>query len=124
MHARPALLLAAAAAAAGLLACQDITAADTASTIVTLTPKSASAACVVAEPEPAAVRVDRGISFVNRSTVHLTLVLVEDNVPLVSMAPGDTSRPVKFSKAGVHEYYSQGCGSHTSERHTISVTIN
>ena len=104
--------------------CADVTAADYARVNVVLTPKVGSAACVIAEPEPAAVKVKQGISFVNKSSMHLTIVLVEDNVPLVSVAPGDTSGAVKFHDPGVHQYYSQGCGSGNSELHTLSVTIN
>ena len=104
--------------------CQDITAADRAAVYVTLTPKAASAACVFADPEPAAVRVKQGVSFVNRSSVQVTLVLRKDDVPLVAVAPNDTSNAVKFSDPGVYYYYSQGCGSTTTELHTLSVTIN
>lgn len=104
--------------------CEDITAADTASVYVTLTPKAGSAACVTADPEPAAVRANRGISFVNRSSVYVTLVMKQDNVPLVAVAPNDTSSAVKFSEPGIYQYYSQGCGSGTTELHTLSVTIN
>jgi hypothetical protein len=104
--------------------CREITAADHASVFVTLTPKTGSAACVIADPEPAAVRRHQGISFVNRSSVQLTLVLRDDHVPLVSVAPNDRSRPVKFSQPGMYHYYSQGCGSSVSELHTLSVTIN
>jgi plastocyanin len=107
-----------------IVACEDITAADGARVNVILTPKVGSAACVIANPEPAAVKVDQGISFVNNSTVHLTIVLVENNLPLVSVAPGDTSGAVKFNDPGIHQYYSQGCGSGTSELHTLSVTVN
>lgn len=104
--------------------CRDITAADSASVFVILTPKVGSAACLYADPEPAAVRVNRGISFVNRSSVRVTLVLREDHLPLVSVAPNDTSNAVKFSDPGVYQYYSQGCGSSSAELHTLSVTIN
>ena len=121
MNARIAVLTLAAVAAA---ACQDITAARRAGVYVTLTPKIGSAACVYADPEPAAVRVQQGISFVNKSTVQVTLVLRQDNVPLVAVAPNDTSNAVKFADAGVYYYYSQGCGSTNSETHTLSVTIN
>lgn len=104
--------------------CEDITAADGVRVNVILTPKVGSAACVVANPEPAAVKVDEGISFVNKSTVHLTIVLLENNLPLVSVAPGDTSGAVKFRDPGIHQYYSQGCGSGTTDLHTLSVTVN
>ena len=104
--------------------CQDITAADGAGVFVTLTPKSASAACVIAEPEPASVREDQGLSFVNHSTVQITIVLIDDNLPLVSVAPGDTSGAVKFRDAGLRQYYSQGCGSGLGELHMLAVTIN
>ena len=108
----------------GALSCSDITAAEYAPVRVILTPKPGSAACVIADPEPAAVKMKQGISFVNESTVHLTIVLVEDDLPLVSVAPGDTSGAVKFNSAGVRQYYSLGCGSALQERHTLSVTIN
>jgi len=104
--------------------CRDITAADHASVYVTLTPKAGSAACLHADPEPAAVKRHQGISFVNRSSVQVTLVLREDHVPLVAVAPNDTSNAVKFSEPGIYQYYSQGCGSSTTELHTLSVTIN
>ena len=104
--------------------CRDITAAGTASVYVILTPKVGSAACLNADPEPAAVRVNRGISFVNKSSVQITLVLRDDHVPLVAVAPDDTSRAVKFSEPGIYHYYSQGCGASTTELHTLSVTIN
>lgn len=113
----PALALAAA-------SCKDITAADHARIHVTLTPKVGSAACVVADPEPAAVKANQGISFINKSSVQLTLVLKQDNLPLVAVAAGDTSNAVKFSEPGIYQYYSQGCGSGTTELHTLSVTIN
>ncbi len=103
---------------------ENITAADAASVYVTLNPRTASAACVTADPEPAAVRANQGISFVNRSSVQLTLVLTQNDVPLVAVAPGDTSRAVQFSDPGVYQYYSQGCGSGTGDLHTLSVTIN
>ena len=105
-------------------ACKDITAASNASVFVTLSPKAGSAACVIADPEPAAVKEKQGISFINRSSVQLTLVLRQNNVPLVSVAPNDTSNAVKYSEPGVYPYYSQGCGSTTTELHTLSVTIN
>ena len=104
--------------------CEDVTAADSASVHVTLSPKAGSAACVVANPEPAAVKAKQGISFVNHSTTQLTIVLQKDHVPLVSIAPNETSRPVKFSEPGIYQYYSQGCGSSSAELHTLSVTIN
>lgn len=104
--------------------CDDVTAADSASAQVTLSPRAGSAACVIADPEPAAVKAKQGISFVNRSSVRLTLVLQKDNVPLVSVAPNETSSPVKFSEPGIYQYYSQGCGSSSAELHTLSVTIN
>lgn len=104
--------------------CQDITAADSTTMRVILTPKTGSAACVIADPEPAAVRVKQGISFVNHSSVQITIVLLEDDLPLVSVAPNDTSGAIKFSSAGIHQYYSQACGSGTAERHTLAVTVN
>lgn len=104
--------------------CAEVTAAGTAPVTVVLTPKIGSAACVVAEPEPASVRQDQGIAFVNKSTVQLTIVLVENDVPLVSVAAGDTSTAVKFRSEGVRQYYSLGCGSALSERHTLAVTVN
>jgi hypothetical protein len=107
-----------------IASCADITAADEARVVVTLTPKAGSLACVTADPEPAAVKADRGISFVNKSSVHLTIVLLKDNLPLVSVAPGDTSGAVKFNEPGIHQYYSQACGSFTTELHTLSVTVN
>ena len=113
----PAMLLAA-------TSCADITAADAAGVMIVLTPKTGSAACVVANPEPASVRVKQGISFINKSTVSLTLVLAEDDLPLVSVAPGDTSGAVKFSEEGIRLYYSLGCGSALSEMHTLAVTVN
>jgi hypothetical protein len=105
----------------GTLSCDEITAADAAAVTVVLRSVSSNAACVLAEPEPAAVRVKQGIAFANHSTVHVTLVLVDDDVPMVSVAPGDTSRAVKFSEAGIREYYSQACA---GQRHTLAVTIN
>ena len=104
--------------------CKDITAADHARAYVTLTPKIGSAACVIADPEPAAVKANQGISFVNKSSVQVTLVLKQDNLPLVSVAPSDTSNAVKFSEPGIYQYYSQGCGSGSTELHTLSITIN
>jgi hypothetical protein len=104
--------------------CKDITAADHARVHVTLTPKVGSAACVTADPEPAAVKTKQGISFVNKSSMQLTLVIKQDNLPLVSVAPGDTSNAVKFSEPGIYQYYSQGCGSSITELHTLSITIN
>ena len=109
---------------AAAVSCEDITAADSAGVYVTLTPKAGSAACLNADPEPAAVKANRGISFVNRSSVQVTLVLRQGNVPLVAVAPNDTSNAVKFSEPGIYQYYSQGCGSGTTELHTLSVTIN
>lgn len=108
----------------GTIACAEVTAADAAAVTVTLSPRVGSAACVIADPEPAAVKVKQGISFANNSTVHLTLVLLDDNVPLVSVAPGDTSSAVKFSEAGIRQYYSQGCGAGSTNLHTLAVTIN
>jgi hypothetical protein len=61
---------------------------------------------------------------VNKSSVALTIVLVEDDLPLVTVAPGDTSGAVKFTSAGLRQYYSQACGSGTAERHTLAVTVN
>ena len=116
--------LALAALVIGAAACEDITAADHARVHITLTPKIGSAACVTADPEPAAVKADQGISFVNRSSIQLTLVLKQDNVPLVAVAPGDTSNAVKFSEPGIYQYYSQACGSVNTELHSLSVTIN
>ena len=104
--------------------CRDITAANSASVFITLTPKAGSAACLYADPEPAAVRARQGVSFINKSSVQITLVLREDHLPLVAVAPNDTSNAVKFSEPGIYQYYSQGCGSINSELHTLSVTIN
>ena len=104
--------------------CKDITAADHARVYVTLTPKVGSAACVIADPEPAAVKANQGISFVNRSSIQVTLVLKQDNLPLVAVAPSDTSNAVKFSDPGIYQYYSQGCGSGSTELHTLSITVN
>lgn len=104
--------------------CRDVTAADVAPVRVSLTPNPGSAACVIADPEPASVRVKQGISFVNHSSAPLTIVLVEDDLPLVTVAPGDTSGAVKFTTAGLRQYYSQACGSGTAERHTLAVTVN
>jgi len=120
MRARPFLAV----LAIATTSCSEVTAADAARVNVVLTPKVGSAACVTANPEPAAVRVKQGISFVNKSTIHLTIILKEDDLPLVSVAPGDTSGAVKFREPGVHQYYSQGCGSGTAELHTLSVTVN
>ena len=106
------------------VSCQEVTAADIAPVRVKLTPKPGSAACVIADPEPASVRVKQGISFVNHSSVAVTIVLVEDDLPLLTVAPGDTSGAVKFTSAGLRQYYSQACGSGTAERHTLAVTIN
>jgi len=115
-------LLVVALVAAG--SCAEVTASSSAPVTVVLTPKAASAACVVADPEPASVRQDQGIAFVNNSSVMITIVLVEDDKPLVSVAAGDTSGAVKFRNEGVHQYYSLGCGSAISERHTLAVTVN
>lgn len=104
--------------------CAEITAADASPVQVILTPKAGSAACVVANPEPAAVKAKQGISFVNRSTVQITLVLLEDDLPLVSVPPNSVSGAIQFRSPGIHEYYSQGCGSGPGERHTLSVTVN
>ena len=117
----------AAAALIATVSCNEVTAADVAPVHVTLSPKSASAACVIANPEPASVRVKQGISFVNRSTVPVTIVLIEEgeeDLPLVTVAPSDTSGAVKFSSAGIRQYYSQACGSGTAERHTLAITVN
>ena len=116
--------LALAALVVATASCSDVTAADHARVHITLTPKVGSAACVIADPEPAAVKAKQGISFVNKSSVQVTIVLKKDNLPLVAVAPNDTSNAVKFSDPGVYQYYSQGCGSHTTELHTLSVTIN
>jgi hypothetical protein len=105
-------------------ACEDVTASDTAPVHVILTPKPGSAACLTASPEPASVRVKQGISFVNHSSMPITIVLVEDNLPLVTVAPSDTSSAVKFGSAGIRQYYSQACGSGTAELHTLTVTVN
>jgi hypothetical protein len=104
--------------------CQDVTAADYAHVQVILIPKPGSAACVIATPEPASVRVNQGIAFVNKSSVPLTIVLLDDHLPLVSVAPNDTSRAAEFSDAGLRQYYSQACGSGTGELHTLAVTVN
>jgi len=106
------------------ISCDDIAAAEGSSVKVTLTAKPGSAACVIAVPEPASVKVKQGLSFVNQSSVQLTIVLLDDNLPLVSVAPGDTSGAVKFSDAGLRQYYSQACGSGVAELHTLAVTIN
>jgi hypothetical protein len=104
--------------------CAEVTAADYAPVNVTLTPKAASAACVFSDPEPASVRQDQGIAFVNESTVQITIVLVEDDKPLVTVPAGSTSGAIKFRSEGIHQYYSLGCGSALSERHTLAVTVN
>ena len=56
--------------------------------------------------------------------VSITIVLHEDDLPLVSVAPGDTSGAIKFRDPGTHQYYSQGCGSTNTELHTLAVTVN
>lgn len=118
MRPAPALLLLVA------MACYEVTAADASPVKVTLTPKAGSAACVTADPEPASVRVKQGISFVNQSSVAITIVLADDDLPLVTVQPGATSGAVKFSSAGLRQYYSQACGSGVAERHTLAVTVN
>lgn len=104
--------------------CYEITAADSAPITVTLTPRAGSVACVIANPEPASVRVKQGISFKNESSVPITIVLTEDDLPLVTVQPGGVSGGVKFASAGIRQYYSQACGSGTAERHTLAVTVN
>lgn len=104
--------------------CAEVTAADYAPVTVTLTPKAGSAACVIADPEPASVRQDQGIAFVNESTVQITIVLVEDDKPLVTVPAGAESGAIKFRTEGIHQYYSLGCGDALSERHTLAVTVN
>ena len=113
-------------AIAAVISCADITAAEGSPIKVLLTPKAGSAACITADPEPASVKVKQGIAFINNSTMHLTLVLIEDgeDLPLVSVAPGDTSGAIKFNSEGIRQYYSLGCGSGLSERHTLAVTVN
>jgi hypothetical protein len=109
-------------------ACAEITAADHAPVHVTLTPITGSVACFTADPEPASVPMDKGIAFINHSTASITIMLVGEgndaDVPLVSVAPGDTSGAVKFNNAGLRQYYSQACGSGTANRHTLAITIN
>jgi hypothetical protein len=112
----PALLLA--------TSCQEITAADSAPVTVVLTPKTGSAACVTADPEPASVRVKQGINFRNESSLPITIVLIDDDLPLVTVQPGGTSGGVKFASAGIRQYYSQACGSGMAERHTLAATVN
>jgi hypothetical protein len=113
-------------AIAAVISCADITAAEGSPIKVVLTPRAASAACVIPNPDPASVKAKQGIAFINNSTVHLTLVLIEDgeDLPLVSVAPGDTSGAVRFNSEGIRQYYSLGCGSALSERHTLAVTVN
>ena len=106
------------------VSCSDVTAADFAPVQVVLTPRAGSAACVVASPEPASVRVKQGISFVNKSSEHITIVLEDDDLPLVSVAPNDTSGAVKFRSPGIYYYYSQACGSSLGNLHTLAVTVN
>ncbi len=113
-----------AAALLSTVSCSEVTAADIAIAHVTLNAKQGSAACVIANPEPASVRVKQGVSFVNNSTVQITIVLTKDNLPLVSVAPSDTSGAVKFREPGIYQYYSQACGSGSSELHTLAVTVN
>lgn len=116
--------LAVAAVLIATASCSDVTATDIANAHVTLSPKQGSAACVVANPEPASVRANQGVSFVNNSTVHITIVLTKDNLPLVSVAPSDTSGAVKFREPGIYQYYSQACGNGAAELHTLAVTVN
>jgi hypothetical protein len=112
-------------ALAVVASCQDVTAANTGPVaVVTLMPKALKPACVFADPEPASVPANQGIAFENRSSVSITIVLVDDDTPLVSVAPGETSRAVKFRTEGVRQYYSLGCGSAAGERHTLAVTVN
>ena len=110
------------------IACADVTGTDHAPVHVTLNPITGSAACFTADPEPASVPQDKGIAFINKSTVSLTIMLVGEDgdadVPLVSVAAGDTSSAVKFSNAGLRQYYSQACGSGTANLHTLAVTVN
>jgi hypothetical protein len=106
------------------VSCADITAADSAPVHIILEPKPGSAACVIASPEPASVRVKQGLSFVNHSSLPITIVLVDDDLPLVSVAPSDTSNAVQFRSAGLRQYYSQACGSGIAELHTLAVTVN
>lgn len=107
-----------------LSACYDITAADSAAVEVVLSPRIGSAVCVDADPEPASVRVRQGISFTNETAGTVTIVMLEDNLPLVTVEAGETSRPVQFNSAGIRYYYVQACGSGSADRHTLSVTIN
>jgi plastocyanin len=114
-------------AAALLLAtasCMEVTASETAETTVGLSSKSGNAKCVQASPDPASVRVNQGVGFLNKSTTTLTIVLAEDDTPLVTVESKQTSGAVKFSSPGTRRYYIQGCGSSTAELHTIIVSVN
>ena len=110
------------------IACADITATDHAPVHVTLTPITGSTACFSADPEPASVPQDKGLAFINKSAASITIMLVGEDgdadVPLVTVAANDTSGAIKFAKAGLRQYYSQACGSGTTNRHTLAITIN
>ena len=109
---------------ASTTSCLEVTAAETAELVVGLKPKATGSFCVNATPDPVAIRVDQGLGFENLGSGQLTVMLEDDDTPLVSVGASQKSGGIKFSSPGTYRYYIQGCGGSSAELHVITVTIN
>jgi hypothetical protein len=109
---------------ASTTSCVEITAANTAELVVGLKAKTTGSSCVFASPDPVSIRVNQGLGFQNNGSGQLTVILEDDDTPLVSVGPSQKSGGIKFSDPGTYRYYIQGCGGSSAELHTINVTVN
>ena len=104
--------------------CLEVTASDTAELVVGLKPKTSASSCVFASPDPVSIRVNQGLGFQNQGSGQLTVILEDDDTPLVSIGASQKSGGIKFSTPGTRRYYIQGCGGSSAELHVINVTVN
>jgi plastocyanin len=107
----------------GLSACDATASNQPATLVVTLTP-AANATCVIASPDPASIRSGQTIAFHNATSMTHTVIADGLDTPWTSVAPGETSGSIRLTVASTRKYYVQGCGSASTNLHTVIVTVN
>jgi plastocyanin len=108
----------------GLSACDATASNQPATVVVTLTPSTANATCVVANPDPANIRSGQTIAFHNSTSMSHTVIADGLDTPWTVVAPGETSGSIRLTVASTRKYYVQGCGSASPNLHTVIVTVN
>ena len=110
--------------AAALAGCDAVASSEPASVVVRLRPSNANSSCVVASPDPAAIRAGQSVAFRNETSVTHTVVAEGLNTPWTVVEPGETSGSIEFTFASTKKYYVQSCGNSSNNLHTIVVTVN